>query len=503
MLKKQQTLWLKKGSVSPLVACISLTALASTYPDLSYSQGYNYQQSPYVQRRAGANPYSASPNTPGYVAPSRTPSLPPIQPLYNAPTYTPSGESFTNTQPAQNEYVFEGGIGPSVPATQPSTPQYSYRPTYQDVEPGPAPTPPVISQERIEQVRAQARAVAEERRIPLEQPPESFQRPVTFQPQNGPEMVDALLNSTPTLDGDTPKATMSVVDAPKEYSMEGTDVPSVAEEMRLGQAEPVSKLDDQTQTILSKLPRLIQPHNQRGPSGPVAIDRVTPDVTSLTELGDAEEEVARTDSLGMSIAVRKQPYSVNSELQRAYNAILAGDTALATLIYQDVLKNAPRNQDALFGLATLYQRLGNIPQAKEFYGTLLRINHHHKEGVNNFLALVAEESPEEALPYLGKLLASNPEFAPGYAQIAMVYQRIGRYEDARNAIARAVLLEPENLVYRYNYAVILDEQEDYRGAQQLYVSLIRASLQGQKIPANVDDIQERLTFIASNKANKT
>jgi hypothetical protein len=46
---------------------------------------------------------------------------------------------------------------------------------------------------------------------------------------------------------------------------------------------------------------------------------------------------------------------------------------------------------------------------------------------------------------------------------------------------------------------MLDKQKNYDEAAKLYRQLIEAAARGEKIPGNVDNIQQRLTFISSNR----
>ena len=257
-----------------------------------------------------------------------------------------------------------------------------------------------------------------------------------------------------------------------------------------------SPLSEETQAILRGVPRYVSS------TGKVTTQRISVERARIDDALSIHSETAETaDSLGMSISVRKPAFSSTYELQRAYDAVARGDTALAASIYEMILQNDPRNQDALFGYATLNQRLENNDKARSTFAKLLKLNPRHTEGLNNFLALVVQESPAEALPYLQALIKNNPKFAPAYAQIAKVYQHLEDHENARNAMSNALALDSDNLVYRYNYAILLDQQQHYKAAAELYLSLIRASLSGQAIPADTDTIQKRLSYLQSALVN--
>jgi tetratricopeptide (TPR) repeat protein len=113
--------------------------------------------------------------------------------------------------------------------------------------------------------------------------------------------------------------------------------------------------------------------------------------------------------------------------------------------------------------------------------------------------LVADEAPQAALDQLEKLENRNPDFSPIPAQMAVIYQKQGNMDKASEKMFRAVSLAPENLTYRYNLAILMDKQRNYEEAAKLYQQIIEAYQRGEVIPGNPLKIQERLTFIRSNR----
>ncbi len=256
------------------------------------------------------------------------------------------------------------------------------------------------------------------------------------------------------------------------------------------------QLTEETQRILSHLPGNLDKPVQ-APTTKMGVSRVNPDLEGL--LGGDDEDVQSYEGGGMSMQVRAPRYDAGYELEKAYNALIAGETEIAIEIYKDILSQSPNEQQALFGLATTYHRVGEVDQARPYYGRLLRINPSHREALNNFLVLVAEESPQEALRQLESLEQENPEYSPIPAQMAILYDKLGYPDEARSKMIRASNLSPENLVYKYNLAIMLDKQGKYSDAASLYSKLIAAANKGHTIPADPRDLQERLTFIGSNK----
>ncbi len=269
--------------------------------------------------------------------------------------------------------------------------------------------------------------------------------------------------------------------------------PGPAVAVAQGPPAPRSTLTPQTRAILSEIPsRIDTPAPPSG--GNIALDRVSPEIQQLLGPGEKEEKF---QSVGLSIAVRRPGLDTNYELNRAYTALMGNDTQTAIEVYKNILSVDPQNQDALFGLAATYHRLGEIDKARPLYGMLLKINPNHREGLNNFLALVADESPADALPELERLEQRNPDFSPIPAQLGLVMDKLGYQEQARQQLLRAIELAPDNLTYKYNLAVMLDRQGQYADAGSLYRLLITASLHGETVPAPLPVLQKRLNYIST------
>ena len=260
--------------------------------------------------------------------------------------------------------------------------------------------------------------------------------------------------------------------------------------------KPTSKLSDQTRAILSMLPGSAEgiANQKASKSESLSVDRVSPEVEAA--LGD-KVKVEKFEAVGLSIKVRRPGLDVNHELDRAYNALLGGDSASAISIYQDILSTEPKNQDALFGLAATYHRQGQIDKARPLYGMLLKLNPNHREGLNNFLVLVTDESPEDALPELERLEQRNRDFSPIPAQLATVLDKLGYADQAREKMLRAIDLAPNNMTYKYNLAIMLDKQGKSADAAALYRLLIEAALRGESVPASADAMQKRLNYLSA------
>lgn len=263
--------------------------------------------------------------------------------------------------------------------------------------------------------------------------------------------------------------------------------------------EPKPTLSEESKKIVQNL------HNQpktanRAPAKPVFIEH-SRDLSALDmqPKPQGQEGQVGHEAMGVKIEIKPPRINFDYELEKAYNALIAGQSNVAVEIYKRVLENDANNKNALFGLATTYHRAGQIDQARPIYSRLLTVDPGNSDGLNNFLVLLSDEAPEEALLELVKLSERNPQYSALPAQIAVIYQKMGMYEKAGQYMFQAIEMAPENITYKYNFAIMLDKQQRYDEAAKLYRQIIQAHQRGETIPGNIQKIQQRLTFISSNR----
>lgn len=216
--------------------------------------------------------------------------------------------------------------------------------------------------------------------------------------------------------------------------------------------------------------------------------------------GGQEDVVASNPLINMEIHTEGQAAkNIHELLGEAFDALLSGQAEVSIVLYRKALAMDEENTTALFGLATAYQRNGQDEQAKHIYEDLLHIDPAHREGVNNFLVLMAKESPEGALQELHRLRAIDPDYSPFYAHSALIHAQLHRLDQAIDDMKHAVRLSPHNMSYRYNLAVLLDRAERWDLAVDLYKQLIKASYTGAFVPGSVEQMVERLSYIRSHK----
>ena len=184
-------------------------------------------------------------------------------------------------------------------------------------------------------------------------------------------------------------------------------------------------------------------------------------------------------------------------LAEAYKALVSGQVTAAVNLYKKIVADYPQDPDALFGLATAYHRNLQFEQAKRGYMKLLQLEPGHVEALNNFLVLLAEESPEEALIALKKLDRIHPGFGPVIAQIGVIYLKKGEYVQAIDAFKRALAVSPpgEGTIYKYNLAIALDKMGAGQQALEYYTQVWHEVENGVVIPVSIEQLRERMVFL--------
>ena len=142
-------------------------------------------------------------------------------------------------------------------------------------------------------------------------------------------------------------------------------VPSKADELKpqvqTDTTEPVKQLSPATKAIARKIPAGLDAPAATKNNEPVAVDRAK---SSQTPEGTVAASV-KHEEMGIKIEVKAPTMDMNYELEKAYNAVAAGQTEIAMGIYKNILANNPDNKSALFGLGTLYHRAGQLDAARK------------------------------------------------------------------------------------------------------------------------------------------
>lgn len=210
-----------------------------------------------------------------------------------------------------------------------------------------------------------------------------------------------------------------------------------------------------------------------------------------------ESEAERSDKY-----VKVTTFSPNSksDLNRGYNNLVNGDYKAAVESYDKVLAKETTNTYALLGKASALHKMGKKLEARLEYETVLQRDPTNREALSNLLGLLSDDAPEDALRELLELSKQYPDYAPIAAQIGLLQAGRGAYPQSLVYLERARRLDPSNLSYMYNYAIMLDNTERWEAAAEMYKELlytVERSNAGHNIP--IAEVKKRLDFLTSTE----
>lgn len=227
------------------------------------------------------------------------------------------------------------------------------------------------------------------------------------------------------------------------------------------------------------------------------IDRAAP-ANNLPEESLQPIDKTYDEDVGIRVEVKKSQPKTALLYEQAMEALEAEQYEVAISLFKELHEKRPFDENALFGLAVAYQKNLQREQAKDAYEQLLKINKKSANAINNYLALVGEEAPLSAIEEFKQLQKANPEFAAIPAQIAMLYLKIDKLSEAAEFMSHAVTLEPTNVQYIYNLAIIFDKKGNKKFAASLYGQVLDlAAFNSAALPDSADRIRERMSYISS------
>jgi Tfp pilus assembly protein PilF len=206
------------------------------------------------------------------------------------------------------------------------------------------------------------------------------------------------------------------------------------------------------------------PTRSSGAPSRVAPPRSAPDA--------AEPEPARAARTATPAppAIRVTPPSPRLEpgLDRAWQALQAGNFALAKDEYLRVLATNPRDRDALLGLATIDARSQDFESAEARYLRVLELDPRDSYAQAGLIALRGLTDPVQSESRLKTLLAQQPDSTLLHYALGNLYAVQARWPDAQGAYFRAFSGDPESADYAYNLAVSLDNLHQPKLALEYY-----------------------------------
>jgi len=203
---------------------------------------------------------------------------------------------------------------------------------------------------------------------------------------------------------------------------------------------------------------------------------------------------AQLDAKDAIIEVQDIP-STDADALRADLMMHTGRTSEAKALVGEVLKTQPDNAQAHETMGALLHREGDLPGAKKWYGDAVALN--PKSYVAQFYYAVATlriGSKDDATIESGlrAAMSLNPEFAPAYDALAMLYAMRHRNLDEAHALnLQAIDLEPGELSFRLNCAEVLAQQRQFTDA----LAVLQAAMHLAKTPEEREATRSRMAWV--------
>lgn len=168
---------------------------------------------------------------------------------------------------------------------------------------------------------------------------------------------------------------------------------------------------------------------------------------------------------------------LTQSLQAAYAALTRGELPQARSLYQEVLRNRPRNLDALNGLARIALKEGDARTAEAHLRTALEADPSDAQAQAQLLQMLAAASMPEAEARARELIAAQPQSAAAHFALGNLLGRQARWGEAQQAYFQAYTLDPDNPDVLFNLAVSLEHVGQSPLARQFYAQAAQAAQQ--------------------------
>ncbi len=193
-------------------------------------------------------------------------------------------------------------------------------------------------------------------------------------------------------------------------------------------------------------------------------------------------------------SLQVRPVSVSEADSVRADVLVYNDRAKdAQALLDATLRDDPSNALAHESMGFLKYREGDTSAAKKWYGEAVQLDSHSYLAHYYFAAMCLNEGDtghDEAIESsLRTAIKLNPNFAPAYDSLAMLYgSRRLKLDEAHMLNVQAIALEPDNLNFRLNAANVLMEQEQFANA----ISALKLAAHVAKTPAETALVQSRL-----------
>jgi tetratricopeptide (TPR) repeat protein len=229
-------------------------------------------------------------------------------------------------------------------------------------------------------------------------------------------------------------------------------------------------------------PRSAPPRVKVQRADPVESRMLDEDGIETVVLRPSPRAAARAEVKEVRPATETAP-AVAPDIARAYEALQAGDNAQARTLYAEILRNDPKNVDALLGSAAIAWKEGQADEAAHFFQRVLELEPRNAYAQAGLISMLGSADPAASESRLRQLIAREPS-AFLYFTLGNLYADQGQWPAAQQAYFQAYQSQPDNPDYAFNLAVGLEHLGQTRHALDYYRKALDLSF--RKGRANFD-----------------
>ena len=170
----------------------------------------------------------------------------------------------------------------------------------------------------------------------------------------------------------------------------------------------------------------------------------------------------------------------------------------AEALLETSLRDDPNNALAHETMGFLKFREHDIPAARKWYSEAVQLDSHSYLAHYYFASMSLQggdkDHDAEIESSLRTSIKLNPSFAPSYDTLAtFLATHQQKFDEAHVFNVQAVVLEPENLGYRFNAANVLTQQGQYLsaiGVLKLALAVAKNQTQTEMVQSRIDQLQK-------------
>ncbi|MFZ0617235.1 MAG: tetratricopeptide repeat protein, partial [Candidatus Acidiferrales bacterium] len=171
------------------------------------------------------------------------------------------------------------------------------------------------------------------------------------------------------------------------------------------------------------------------------------------ELANVLRELGENDEAEKQLQVYKQEAQEKSDLTQAYaksdfadQKLAAGDTQQAIALYKEALLSAPRDASLAYKLAMACEKAGDASSERAALQQAIQIDPNMAPAQNQlgYLDYRAGDTTS-AEQHFRSAVRAAPGYAKAWVNLAATLYLESKYPEAREAVERALLLDPGNL----------------------------------------------------------